>query len=58
MRDEIRQTANKIKDVKDPLPVLQETQHLVRRSLHDRVTCGICQEQVPGVRDGCTACFR
>lgn len=58
MRDEIKHIAHKIKDVNERLPILEEVEQLVKRSLLERTTCGICQSSVPGVPVGCTACFK
>ncbi len=61
IQDEIKKVAERImhgKDENGQLPMLEETQHLVRLSLLERTTCGICQVQVAGVPVGCTACFK
>lgn len=58
MQEDIKQVAKRVMENKTQLPILDETQRLVRHSLHERTTCGMCQGHVPGVPVGCTACFR
>ena len=58
MEGEIKQIACKIIQAKEQLPIVDEMQHLVKRSLLEKTTCTICHEQVQGIPVGCTACFK
>ncbi len=58
MGGEIKQVARKMIEAKEQLPMVEEMQYLVKRSLLERTTCSICHEQVAGIPAGCTACFK
>ena len=58
MRKEIQETAKRIAESKTDAPIMHEIQRLVRRSLQEKITCGVCHGQVAGVPRGCDACMR
>jgi len=57
VRDEIQKLAKRLAEGKRP-SILEEIQRLVRMSLDEKTTCGMCRSQVVGVPAACKACFR